>query len=49
LIQEIELAYVGKGASAVRPKTFHRSVGKMVNQHEEIGYLLSAESADRWL
>lgn len=42
LIQKIELAYVGKSASDVRPKTFHRSVGKMVHQHEEIGYLLSA-------
>ena len=42
LIQKIELAYVGKSVSAVRPKTFHRSVGKMVHQHEEIGYLLSA-------
>lgn len=42
LIQEIELAYVGKSVSAVRPKTFHRSVGKMVHQHEQIGYLLSA-------
>lgn len=42
LIQKIELAYVGKSVSAVRPKTFRRSVGKMVHQHEEIGYLLSA-------
>ena len=44
LIQEIELAYVGNSVSAVRPKTLHRSVGKMVHQHEEIGYLLSAAS-----
>lgn len=42
LIQKIELAYVGKSESVVRPKTFRRSVGKMVHQHEEIGYLLSA-------
>lgn len=42
VIQKIELAYIGKSMSAVRPKTFHRSVGKMVHQHEEIGYLLSA-------
>ena len=26
----------------MRPKTIHRSVGKMVHQHEEIGCLLSA-------
>lgn len=42
LIQKVELAYIGKGMSAVRPKTFHRSVGKMVHQHDEIGFLLSA-------
>lgn len=42
LIQKIELAYVGESVCAVRPKTFHRSVGRMVRQHEEIGYLLSA-------
>lgn len=42
VIQKIELAYVGKSVRAVRPKMFHRSVGKMVHQHEEIGYLLSA-------
>lgn len=42
LIQKIELAYVGKSVSAVPPRTFHRRVGKMVHQHEEIGQLLSA-------
>jgi regulator of cell morphogenesis and NO signaling len=42
LIQKIELAYVGKSVSAVPPRTFHRRVGKMVHQHEEIGHLLSA-------
>lgn len=42
LIQKIELAYIGKSGGALRPKTLHRSVGKMVHQHEEIGYLLSA-------
>jgi regulator of cell morphogenesis and NO signaling len=41
LIQKIELSYVGKGVVAVRPKSFHRGVGKMVHQHEKIGYLLS--------
>ena len=41
LIQSIELAYVGKNMSLAHPKVFRRSVGKMVHQHEEIGYLLS--------
>jgi regulator of cell morphogenesis and NO signaling len=42
LIQSIELAYVGENVSIAHPKVFRRSVGKMVHQHEEIGYLLSA-------
>lgn len=42
LIQEVELAYIGEGANAVRPRTLHRRVGKMVHEHEQIGYLLSA-------
>lgn len=42
LIQNIELAYAGMNADAVRPKAFRHNVGKMIHQHEEIGYLLSA-------
>ncbi len=42
LIQSIELAYVGKNVNIARPRVFRRSVGKMVHQHEKIGYLLSA-------
>ena len=44
LIQNIELAYVGEDVSIAHPKAFRRSIGKMVHQHEEIGYLLSAAS-----
>ena len=42
LIQNIELAYVGEAVRIAHQKAFHRSIGKMVHQHEEIGYLLSA-------
>lgn len=42
LIQNIELAYVGENVEIAPPRSFRRSVGKMVHQHEEIGYLLSA-------
>lgn len=41
-IQKIELAYVGEDVRTADPKAFHRSIGKMVHQHEEIGYLLLA-------
>ena len=42
LIQNIELAYVGEDVSIAHPKAFRRSIGKMVHEHEEVGYLLSA-------
>lgn len=42
MIQNVEIAYVGFNVTPVQPKKLRHTVGKMVHEHEEIGYLLSS-------